>query len=82
MSILKKIILVEKLMTKEGAFEYLVRQYTIEPIFGHLKHVLGYRSFLLRGINKVNGEFKLMCIGWNIKKMLSLSFMPEMIRNL
>ncbi|MGE5339866.1 MAG: transposase, partial [Candidatus Omnitrophota bacterium] len=51
----------EKLMEKEGQLKYLMRQYIIEPIFGHLKYNLGYRHFLLRGIKKVNGEFKLMC---------------------
>ncbi|OOP55338.1 MAG: hypothetical protein AYP45_15330, partial [Candidatus Brocadia carolinensis] len=32
----------------------------------------GYRNFLLRGLEKVRAEFKLMCIGWNLKKMLKL----------
>jgi len=69
----------EKLSSEEGKEKYFKRQYTIEPVFGHLKFNLGYRNFLLRGINKVTAEFKLMCIGWNIKKMLKLGIMPEMI---
>jgi transposase len=69
----------EKLSSEEGKEKYFKRQYTIEPIFGHLKFNLGYRNFLLRGINKVTAEFKLMCIGWNIKKMLKLGILPEMI---
>ncbi|KKL81210.1 hypothetical protein LCGC14_1997040 [marine sediment metagenome] len=69
----------EKLSSEEGKEKYFKRQYTIEPIFGHLKFNLGYRNFLLRGINKVTAEFKLMCIGWNLKKMLKLGIMPEMI---
>jgi transposase len=69
----------EKLSSKEGKKKYLKRQYTIEPVFGHLKYNLGYRYFLLRGIEKVKAEFQLMCIGWNIKKMLKLGIMPEMI---
>ena len=72
----------EKLTGEEGRLKYLMRQYIIEPIFGHFKHNLGYRTFLLRGLGKVNGEFKLMCIGWNIKKMLKLGFTPEMVENL
>jgi transposase len=72
----------EKLMSEEGRLKYFMRQYIIEPIFGHFKHNLGYKAFLLRGLEKVNGEFKLMCIGWNIKKMLKLGFTPEMVKNL
>lgn len=67
-----------KLQSKEGSAKYLKRQYTIEPVFGHLKYNLGYRNFLLRGLKKVNAEFKLMCIGWNLKKMASMGFMAAM----
>ncbi len=69
----------EKLSSEEGKEKYLKRQCTIEPVFGHLKFNLAYRHFLLRGLKKVTAEFKLMCIGWNIKKMLKLGIMPEMI---
>ena len=62
----------KKLMTEEGKAEYFKRQYTIEPIFGHIKFNLCYRSFLLRGAEKVNGEFKLISIGWNLKKLLQM----------
>jgi transposase len=69
----------EKLIRGKGKSEYLKRHYTIEPIFGHLKYNVGYRNFLLRGIQKVKAEFALMCIGWNIKKMLKMCMLPEMI---
>jgi transposase len=59
----------ERLNTKEGQKKYLKRLCTVEPIFGHLKHNLGYRQFLMRGLEKVKGEFRLMCIGYNLKKM-------------
>ena len=68
-----------KLTNKEGEAKYFKRQYTIEPIFGHLKFNLGYRSFLLRGLEKVNAEFQLMCIGWNLKKMLKMGIKAAMI---
>jgi len=58
-----------RLRSKEGRQKYLKRLTTVEPIFGHLKHNLGYRQFLLRGVEKVRGEFRLMCIGYNLKKM-------------
>ncbi len=69
----------KKLLSVEGALKYFKRQYTIEPIFGHLKYNLEYRSFLLRGIEKVKAEFMLMCIGWNLKKMLKMGIKAEMI---
>lgn len=69
----------KKLTSKEGESKYFKRQYTIEPVFGHLKYNLGYRSFLVRGVEKVNAEFQLMCIGWDIKKALTLGVTPEMI---
>ena len=69
----------EKLLSAEGAIKYFKRQYTIEPIFGHWKHNLGYKSFLLRGVEKVKAEFMLMCIGWNLKKMFKMGIKPEML---
>lgn len=59
----------KRLLSKEGRKKYLQRLYTTEPVFGHLKHILGYRRFLLRTLQKVQGEFRLMCIGHNLKKM-------------
>ena len=43
--------------------------YTVEPIFGNLKENTGIKTFLLRGIAKVKGEFNLMAIGHNLKKI-------------
>lgn len=61
----------EKLLTEEGANEYKKRMHTVEPVFGNIKFNLGYRHFLLRGLNKVKGEFNLMCIAHNLKKIVS-----------
>ncbi|MBW7897776.1 hypothetical protein B188_17260 [Candidatus Brocadiaceae bacterium B188] len=47
-------------------------QYLVKPVFWHLKFNVGYRNFLLRGLEKVRAEFQRMCIGWNLKKMLKL----------
>ena len=69
----------EKLVSEEGRLKYFMRHYIIEPIFGHLKFNVGYRNFLLRGLGKVRAEFKLMCIGWNLKKMLKLGIKPVRI---
>lgn len=59
----------ERLLLKEGREKYKQRLYTTEPVFGNIKHNLGYRYFLLRTLNKVKAEFKLMCIAHNLKKM-------------
>ena len=58
-----------RLKTDEGRKKYIQRMWTTEPIFGHLKFNLGYKQFLLRTLKKVKGEFRLMCIGYNLKKM-------------
>lgn len=69
----------EKLVSDHGKRKYFMRQYIIEPIFGHLKFNVGYRNFLLRGLEKVRAEFNLMCIGWNLKKMLKLGIKPATV---
>ena len=60
----------KRLFSEEGRKKYKKRLYTVEPIFGHLKYNLGFKHFLLRSLEKVRGEFKLMCIGYNLRKIL------------
>jgi len=60
-----------KLLSKEGEEEYKKRMFTVEPIFGNLKENSGIKTFLLRGIFDVKGEFNLMCIGHNLKKIVN-----------
>jgi hypothetical protein len=62
-----------RLGTKEGKALYRKRKSTIEPTFGIIKHVLGFRQFLLLGVNAVNGEWDLVCIEYNMKKVFALS---------
>lgn len=57
------------LQTREGRRLYGKRKCTIEPVFGIIKHVLGFRQFLLRGIEAVQGEWSLVCMAWNIKRL-------------
>lgn len=59
----------KKLLTEEGKEKYKKRLSTVEPVLGNIKKNFGYRDFLLRGIEKVKGEFDLMCIAHNIKKI-------------
>jgi hypothetical protein len=57
------------LKTKEGRAHYAKRKSTVEPVFGIIKHVLGFRQFSLRGLDAVKGEWKLMAIAFNLKRM-------------
>jgi hypothetical protein len=62
-----------RLKTPEGRKLYALRKQTPEPVFGIIKSVLGFRQFLLRGLNKVRGEWSLVTMAWNIKRMFTLS---------
>lgn len=61
-----------RMRTKEGRAIYAHRKNTIEPVFGIAKHVLGFRQFSLRGLKKVEGEWNLVCMAMNIKRMHTL----------
>jgi transposase len=58
-----------KLKTKAGKAVYAARKAIVEPVFGQIKHARGFRQFLLRGIDKVRGEWSLICMTHNILKM-------------
>jgi len=58
-----------KLGTKKGREIYARRKAVVEPVFGQIKHARGLRSFLLRGLEKVRGEWALMCAGHNLRKL-------------
>jgi len=59
-----------KLLSEEGGEEYKKRMHTAEPPFGDMKFNLGYRHFLVRGVDNVKGEFNIMCIAHNLKKIM------------
>jgi hypothetical protein len=58
-----------KLATKVGAAVYAARKAIVEPVFGQIKQVRGFRQFLLRGLQKVQGEWSLICLTHNILKL-------------
>jgi transposase len=62
-----------RLQTKEGKKRYALRKQTPEPVFGIIKSVLGFRQFLLRGLENVRGEWKLVTMAWNMKRMFALA---------
>src|SRR5580693_2074038 len=62
-----------RLATPEGKKLYGRRKHTPEPVFGIIKSVLGFRQFLLRGLNKVRGEWSLVTMAWNMKRIFALT---------
>lgn len=62
-----------RLKTQAGRKVYGQRKSTVEPTFGIIKSVLGFRQFLLRGHDKVDAEWRLVCMGFNVKRMHTLS---------
>ena len=59
----------QKLRTKRGRKRYRQRKAVVEPVFGWIKQVLGFRGFLLRGLRKVKGEWALVCMALNLRRM-------------
>jgi transposase len=62
-----------KLKTPTGRALYALRKQTPEPVFGIIKSVLGFRQFSLRGLEKVRGEWSLVTMAWNLKRMFALA---------
>jgi len=58
-----------KLMTKKGQTRYALRKELPEPVFGQIKQARGFRQFLLRGLDKVSGEWRLICASHNLLKL-------------
>jgi hypothetical protein len=63
-----------KLKTKAGKAVYAARKAIVEPVFGQIKQARGFRQFLLRGIEKVRGEWSLVCLTHNILKLYRLCY--------
>ena len=51
---------------------YRKRKQTLEPVFGIIKEVLGFRRFHLRGLTKVETEWQLVCLSYNFKRLFNL----------
>jgi transposase len=62
-----------RLKTIQGRKLYGLRKQTVEPVFGIIKSVMGFRQFLLRGLGPVRGEWNLVAMAWNIKRMAVLA---------
>src|SRR3989449_3317738 len=58
-----------KVRTPEGKALYARRKVIVEPVFGQIKEVRGFRRFLLRGLEKIRGEWRLVCLTHNLLKL-------------
>ena len=61
-----------RLATRAGRAAYGLRKQTVEPVFGIIKAVMRFRQFLLRGLESVTGEWSLVTMAWNIRRMAVL----------
>ena len=61
-----------RLKTKAGRAAYGQRKQTVEPVFGIIKSVMGFRQFQLRGLDNFKNEWTLVCLAWNLKRMAVL----------
>jgi hypothetical protein len=59
----------DKLQTEAGKAVYKLRSQTVETVFGIIKEAIGFRSFLLRGMEKMQGEWELVCLAYNCKRL-------------
>jgi len=63
----------EKLASEESRALYKLRRQTVEPVFGIVKAVLGFTGFSLRGLDKVAGEWNLVALAYNCKRLHKLT---------
>jgi hypothetical protein len=68
-----------KLRTTQGRSTYAKRKEIVEPVFGQIKQVRGFRHFLLRGLEKVSAEWDLICLGHNLLKLFRNDWAPAMV---
>ena len=61
--------MVQRLSTQAGKALYKLRKQTVEPVFGIIKRVMGWRQMSMRGLTKARGEWSLVTMAWNIKRM-------------
>ena len=61
-----------KLQTDTGKALYALRKQTVEPVFGIIKSAMGFTQFKLRSLQKVDGEWSLVCLAYNMKRLWNL----------
>ncbi len=65
-------VMAQRLETKAGKDLYGLRKQTVEPVFGIIKEALGFRRFLMRGLEKVDLEWTLVTTSYNLKRLFNL----------
>ena len=68
-----KVQMAYKLQTELGGAIYRLRKCTVEPVLGIIKDILGFRQFSLRGLQAAAGEWCLVCMAFNLKRLHSLT---------
>ena len=63
----------KKMAQREKSARYRLRQRTVEPVFGIVKQTMGFRQFLLRGIDKVQDEWSLVTLAYNCRRLHNLT---------
>ena len=66
-----------KLRTPEGRAVYKMRKAVVEPVFGQIKEQRGFRRFLLRGLTRVEAEWKMICATHNLLKLFRSGWRPQ-----
>ena len=64
--------MLHRITTKEGKEKYKLRKQTVEPVFGIIKEVMGFRRFHLRGLEKVKLEWDLVTLSYNMKRLYNI----------
>jgi Transposase DDE domain len=62
-----------RLKTPEGRALYALRKHTPEPVCGIIQSALGFRQFLLRSLDNVRGEWNLVTMAYNVKRLFALA---------
>jgi len=62
----------DELQSDTGRALYAKRKTTVEPVFGIIKHVMGFRQFSMWGLEKAKGEWSIVCMAWNIRRLFTL----------
>lgn len=71
-----------RLRTPTGKRLYALRKQTPEPVFWIIKSVMGFRQFLLRGLDQVRGEWSLVTMAWNIKRTVARRIVDRRVLHL
>jgi len=68
-----KLKMASKLKTEIGQAIYRLRKCTVEPVFGIIKETISFRQFSLRGLDATTGEWSLICLAFNLKRLHNLT---------